>query len=175
VAEHEVAAAKVLRHLEDSTSAELASVAHEQLRVVAERVLIGLEWGLHEAEGEHRAEASDRRRDGCAPCHLQQSGSHPLPEPEHVLVDLAILQQLDAREGGRHPRQIAVAGAGEPDVPAVRGAEALHVPSAARDRGNRKSVAKCLAERGEVGSDARDRLVAAEVVPEARDHLVEDQ
>ena len=55
------------------------------------------------------------------------------------------------------------------------GGEQVHQVGLAAERGDRPAVRHRLPERGQVGRDAGDRLVAAETVPEARDHLVEDE
>ena len=53
--------------------------------------------------------------------------------------------------------------------------EEVHQLRLAAERRDGPAVGHRLAERGQVGRDAGDRLVAAEPVAEARDHLVEDE
>ena len=70
---------------------------------------------------------------------------------------------------------MAVEGPGEERGPAGRRREELHQLRLPGERRHGPAVAHRLAHRGQVGRHAADRLVAAERVPPAGDHLVEDQ
>ena len=70
---------------------------------------------------------------------------------------------------------MAVEGAGEECRLPGRGREEVHQLGLAAERRDGPAVRHRLAERRQVGRHAGDRLVAAEPVAEARDHLVEDQ
>src|SRR5829696_8489997 len=84
-------------------------------------------------------------------------------------------QLLARRQPGLHGDRVAVVGPAEVNVPVGGGVEALEMLAPAADRGEREPVGDRLAHRREVRMHAGERLIAADVVPEPRDDLVEDQ
>ena len=97
------------------------------------------------------------------------------PSAEDVLVHRLALELVDRRERGRGRRGVAVEGAGEEGRLAWGGREQVHQLRLAAERRDRPAVRHRLPERRQVGRDPGDRLVAAEAVAEAGDHLVEDE
>ncbi len=83
------------------------------------------------------------------------------------------LQDIDRRQRGADAHRVAVVCAGEGHAAARP--KAVHKVGTADQRGDRVAVGHGLGEGAQVGRHAGDRLVAAERMAEAGDHLVEDQ
>ena len=172
----DVAAPEALGHLEHAARDQLAPVAAEQRRrrcaARPRRSPAGPSM-KHRTNSEPKPPTTAGTPARCG--DLRQPAPHPLAEREDVLVHAAVLELLDRRQAGLDGDRVAVVGAAEVDVAVRRRVEALHVLAPPADRGEREAVGDRLAHRRQVGHDAADRLVAADVVPEAGDHLVEDQ
>ena len=170
-----MAAAEALGHLEDPARDELPPIAAEQRRVVAQDVVEVAERALHEQQHEERAVAARQHRHAGLLADPGQALAHALAESVDALVHRIALEMAKRRERGLDADGAAVERAAEVHVPVRRRVEALHVDATAGHRGERIAVCDRLAERGEVRRDAEDRLRPAEVMADARDHLVEDQ
>ena len=90
-----------------------------------------------------------------------------------ALVEARARDRLERREARRHRDRVAGERAGLVDGPERR--DAFHDVAAPAVRADRHAAADDLAERGEVGRDAVERLRAAERDAEAGHDLVEDQ
>src|SRR5262249_27643616 len=70
---------------------------------------------------------------------------------------------------------MAVEGSGKEHVAARPRVEALHIFLLTANRGDRKAVGDGFPHRRDIGGDTADSLVAADMMSEARDNLVEDE
>ena len=172
----EVAALQVQRQLEDAVLHQLAPVADEEVDVVPEQVVVARRPGPRGSSVTKTEPKPDTTAGTPMPVvERLQPRARALAEPEDVLVHGLALELLDRRERGRGRRGMAVERAGEERGLPGRGREEVHQLGLAAERRDGPAVRHRLAERRQVGRHAGDRLVAAEPVAEARDHLVEDE
>src|SRR5262249_15123065 len=151
-------------------------VTHVHRGVVVEQRVVVLDRAIgHEVERVDGTESSYRTRVTVALHDPPEAVSHLFAETEDVRVDVTGRQAVDRGERRRAAARMPVESPREEDVAADTRVEALHQLSPAADRRNGESVRDRLAHRGEVRDYAANRLIAADVVAKAGDHLVENE
>ncbi len=172
----DMTALEVERQLEEAVLEQVAPVADERVDVVRQQVPVAPRpRTVHEVGDEDRPVAGYHRGDAEPGADLGQPLAHPIAEPEDVFVHRLRAQLLDRGQRRRHHQRVPVVRPGEEGRSARTRGEHVHQVGAPAQGPDGNPVPDGLAQRGQVGDDTADLLIAAEPVPESGDDLVEDQ